>query len=177
MLASGHAAMHEAAAAQLGSAGWTVSSEVTFSIYGERGAIDVLAWHPQTRSLLVVELKTTIIDVQELLAAVDRYRRLAPRIARERGWDAVAVSVWVALRDRRTNRSRLAAHAAVLRNALPADGRSIHAWLRHPSGSIAGLSFLPNSSHESPMAVLAGRQRVRTVVARSALGGEVDHLR
>lgn len=32
--------------------------EVSFSIYGQRGVIDILAWHAATRSLLVIELKT-----------------------------------------------------------------------------------------------------------------------
>jgi hypothetical protein len=37
--------------------GWTVEPEVSFSIYGERGIIDQLAWHAATSHLLVVELK------------------------------------------------------------------------------------------------------------------------
>ena len=57
-----------------------------FSVYGERGVIDMLIWHPARRALLVVELKTEIVDVNELLGTLDRKRRLAKRIARERGW-------------------------------------------------------------------------------------------
>ena len=44
---------------------WVAVPEVTFSIYGERGAIDILAWHEPTRSLLVIELKTELVDIQE----------------------------------------------------------------------------------------------------------------
>jgi hypothetical protein len=65
-----------------------VVPEVSFSIFGERGVIDVLAWHAATRTILVIELKTVIADVNELIGNVDRKRRLAPRVAAERGWDA-----------------------------------------------------------------------------------------
>ena len=37
----------------LTAAGWEVAPEVSFSIYGERGVIDVLARHPTAGSLLV----------------------------------------------------------------------------------------------------------------------------
>jgi transcriptional regulator with XRE-family HTH domain len=82
-----HSAMHEAAAGMFASLnGWTAVPEVSYSIYGERGVIDILAWHAATRNVLVVELKTEIVDVQELIGRLDQKRRLAPRIARERGW-------------------------------------------------------------------------------------------
>jgi hypothetical protein len=66
--------------------GWSIAPEVSFSIWGERGLIDILAWHAPTRSLLVIELKTAIVDVSGLVGTVDRKRRLAPEIARSRGW-------------------------------------------------------------------------------------------
>ncbi len=56
MLNAGHAALHETVARRLVATGWRVSPEATFSIFGERGAIDLLAVHPSTGTLLVVEL-------------------------------------------------------------------------------------------------------------------------
>jgi transcriptional regulator with XRE-family HTH domain len=41
-----HAVMHEELAAHLD--GWEWRPEVTFSIFGERGIIDLLAWHAQS---------------------------------------------------------------------------------------------------------------------------------
>lgn len=41
---------------------WIVHPEVTFSIYGERGAIDIVAWHPGRRALLIIEAKSEIGD-------------------------------------------------------------------------------------------------------------------
>ncbi len=145
LVGAGHSAMHEVIAKLFTSTpGWVAAPEVSFSIYGERGVIDVLAWHRERRMLLVVELKTELISVESLIGQVDRYRRLAPRIGRERGWDAASVSGWVVLADSRMNRRRLARHATVLRGAFPVDGRSIPGWLRRPDRPISALSFLAN---------------------------------
>jgi hypothetical protein len=73
--------------------GWSVVAEVSFAIYGERGVVDLLAWHEATDSLVVIELKTAIVDIDEILGTLDRKRRLAVRIAAERGWKARSVSV------------------------------------------------------------------------------------
>jgi transcriptional regulator with XRE-family HTH domain len=63
---------------------WRLAPEVSFAIYGERGIIDVLAWHAMNRSLLVIELKTDIADVNELIGTFDRKVRLASKIGAER---------------------------------------------------------------------------------------------
>jgi transcriptional regulator with XRE-family HTH domain len=44
-----------------GLAGWTVRPEVSFNVYGERGVVDLVAWNPATRHLLVIELKTQFV--------------------------------------------------------------------------------------------------------------------
>jgi hypothetical protein len=58
-----HAALHEAVGRTLSEvAGREYAPEVSFSVYGERGIIDILAWHGASRALLVIELKTEIVD-------------------------------------------------------------------------------------------------------------------
>ena len=84
LLDAGHASIVERVAALLRSLGWEVAPEATFSVYGERGSIDLLAFHPGTGSLLVIEVKSTIPDVQATLAGIDRKARLAASVARER---------------------------------------------------------------------------------------------
>lgn len=113
---------------------WIVAPEVSFSIYGERGIVDMLAWHPGRRALLVIELKTDIVDINELLGTLDRKRRLAGRIGAERGWPADVVGSALIVAASRTNRRRLEAHDAALRNSLPDNGRRFRAWLGNPSG-------------------------------------------
>jgi transcriptional regulator with XRE-family HTH domain len=167
LLGARHSAMHERLARLFGELpDWEHAAEVSFSIYGERGAIDILAWQPARRALLVVELKTEIIDVQGLLAQVDRYRRLAPSIARARGWDASTVSCWVVVADSRTNRRRLAEHALVLRGAFPVDGRSIRRWLRDPRGLIEAMSFVTYNDPRNARRDIAARQRVSQSTGR-----------
>jgi hypothetical protein len=81
--------------------GWVSEPEVSFSIYGERGIIDVLAWHPVRRILLMIELKTELVDINDLMGSADRRRRLGAVIARDRGWDPAAIATWVVLAESR----------------------------------------------------------------------------
>ena len=143
MLNRRHSTLHELVARWFGEVvpAWALAPEVSYSIYGERGVIDILAWHPERRALLIIELNTDIVDVNDLIGAADRRRRLARTIVAERGWDPATVSVWVVVAPSRTNRRRVAAHEAMLRAAFPMDGRG----LRNPLGSVAALSFWPDS--------------------------------
>lgn len=166
LLNARHSALHESVARdfkRLG--GWIIAPEVSFSIRGERGVIDILAWHPRTRTLLVIELKTDIVDVNELMGTLDRKRRLAPVIARERGWNPATVAVWLIVADSTTNRRRVNSHASVLRAALPSDGRAAHGWLANPQREFRCLSFWSNARTASVNPDLAARRRVRRPVS------------
>jgi transcriptional regulator with XRE-family HTH domain len=163
LLNSRHSSLHEAVAQWFGDIvpAWVLAPEVSFSIYGERGVIDILARHPGRRALLIIELKTDIADVNDLVGAADRRRRLARTIAAERGWDPATVSVWIVVAPSRTNRRRVAAHAAMLRAAFPNDGRSMRAWLRDPFGAMAALSFWSDSTRRNVRPDRAPVRRVR----------------
>jgi transcriptional regulator with XRE-family HTH domain len=145
LLNARHAELHELVARWFASdlPAWALAPEVSFSIYGERGVIDILAWHEATRSLLVIELKTAIADVNELTGTADRKRRLAAQVARERGWNPATTSLWLIVSNTSTNRRRIATHRHMLAGLFPADARSIRRWLRQPEGPIAGISFWP----------------------------------
>lgn len=91
----------------------------------------------------MIELKAELVDINELMGSIDRKGRLAAAIARQRSWARTAIATWVVIADGRTNRRALAAHETVLRAKFPLDGRTVHAWLRRPSGPMAALSFLP----------------------------------
>ena len=58
-------------------AGWEAHVEVTFSRFGERGSVDVLGLHRASRSVVVVEVKTMIVSLEELLRSHDVKVRLA----------------------------------------------------------------------------------------------------
>lgn len=138
-----HSALHERLAGRLASAsGWVSAAEVSYSIYGERGVIDRLGFHADRRMLAVFEIKADLSDPAGLVSQVDRYRRLAPEVGHDRGWDAALVSCWAVVADTDTNRRRLTAHRELLRGAFPADGRVLKEWLRDPAGRVDGLTFL-----------------------------------
>jgi hypothetical protein len=160
--------MHEQVARLLeGTPGWAFAPEVSFAIYGERGIIDILAFHHPTRRLLVIELKTTLLDVQETVGTLDRKRRLAIRIARERGWNPLGVSVWLIVAGTRTNEHRISAHRSMLRAAFPVDGRAMRAWLRCPDRDVIALSTMPFAGHGGGKVPVAGRKRARSPVSRT----------
>jgi transcriptional regulator with XRE-family HTH domain len=162
LLNAGHSAMHEQMTGRFALLpDWLAQPEVSFAIYGERGVIDILAFHPARAALLVIELKTELVDVQALIGTVDRYLRLARRIAAERGWTSRSVSGWVILRDTMTNRRHVAAHAGLLGVAFPHDGVTMRRWLREPVGTLRALSFLSDRHRRNSSGRQPGSRRVR----------------
>ena len=162
LLAAGHSAMHEELARLFaGLPDWVSLPEVTFAIYGERGAIDVLAWHEPTRSLLVIELKTELVDMQETVGTLDRKVRLAVKVAREHGWDPLTVSSWLLIAESPTNRRAFGRHQAMLGQRFTVDGHAMAAWLRRPGGRVHALSFLSPSHRTGTGRRLAPVTRVR----------------
>jgi len=137
-----HAALVDQTLDLLAGLGWTAAAEVSFSIRGERGSIDVLAFHPRTGSLLVVEVKSVVPDLQAMLVALDRKGRLGREIARERGWAAGSVTKLLVLPDDRTARRRVGALVATFRAALPARTVEVRRWLKAPVGTGHGVLFL-----------------------------------
>ena len=162
LLNAGHAAMHEVIARHLDKLpGWVQAPEVSFAYYSEKGVIDILAFHEPTGSLLVIELKTEFVSLEDLLATMDVRLRHAAKIARERGWIAKTVSAWVVFAESRTNRRRVSAHASAVRSAFASDGHAIRSWLLKPVGSIRALSFWTDSRVAAVRRGVGAPRRVR----------------
>jgi transcriptional regulator with XRE-family HTH domain len=64
-----HASLVHEVAARLKSLGWAVRPELTFAAGRETGSVDILAWVPKRRAVLVVEVKSLVADLQDTLAA------------------------------------------------------------------------------------------------------------
>ncbi|HTK44728.1 MAG TPA: helix-turn-helix transcriptional regulator [Patescibacteria group bacterium] len=138
-----HAMLGDAVVSRLERLGWTVMPEVSYSEYGERGSIDLLAWHAEARTLLVIELKTELPSIEETVRRHDGKTRLAARIALDRfGWQAGAVARLLVLPDERTPRRQVERFANVLGRAYPLRGRAAWTWLASPAGAMSGLIFL-----------------------------------
>jgi transcriptional regulator with XRE-family HTH domain len=143
LLDAHHAATVESLARLYRSAGWHVIVEATFSEFGERGSIDLLAWHPATGDVAVNEVKASIGDVGNTVSGIDRKARLAPTIARKLGLTCRAVSRFLVVAEGQTSRRRVAEHSALFETAFPARGRRVRAWIRQLGGpSISGLLFV-----------------------------------
>jgi transcriptional regulator with XRE-family HTH domain len=143
-------------------AGWETWNEASYSVYGERGRIDMMAFHAPTRILEVAECKTGIWDVQDTLGKLDEKVRLAPRIAAERGWMATAVVGALVVLDGTTVRRRVEQHATLFA-PFSVRGRAASAWVRRPRPLLPGTGLLafvsPRTNHGRPGR--AGQRRVQ----------------
>jgi hypothetical protein len=143
--------------------GWDVAAEFTFSVYGERGSIDVCAWHASSRSLAVVEVKPLIDDLQDLLATLDRKVRLIPQLVKDRGWRPVSVSRLVVVFESSANRGTIRRHDSVFRASLPDRTIAVRRWLHGPIAPINGIWMVPATRTRVGMRAVRGRTRVRHV--------------
>lgn len=169
LLNARHSALHESVARTFRDLSeWEIAPEVSFNARGERGVIDILAWHGPTRTLLVIELKTEIVDINELMGTLDRKVRLAPSVAAARGWHAATLGVWLIVGDSEMNRRRVRAHRTMLRAAMPGDGRSVRTWLGAPTGTLRCLSFWANAAGVGTKRDVAVVKRVRKRAPRAA---------
>ncbi len=142
--------------------GYDIVHEVTFNHFGERGSIDILAWHRDSRALLVIEVKSEIVDVQLLLSTQDRKVRLAPALARDRfRSDAAAVASILVVPATTTSRRAIAGHAATFDVAFPARTVAVRRWLEKPKGDLRGIWFVPDISAGDGKSGRGGSSRVR----------------
>lgn len=146
----GHAALVEAVAGRLAGGGWEVVVEFTFNHYGDRGSVDVLGWHAGRRALAIVEVKTSLADLQQTLASMNRKRRIVPRlVAQERDWAPVIVGSILAISGTTGNRRRVAAHAATFRSVMPGGSVEARRWIRAPEAPLAAVWFLEGAEQRA----------------------------
>jgi transcriptional regulator with XRE-family HTH domain len=171
LLDEAHAALVEATVALLVRHGWIVVTEYSFNHFGERGAMDILAWHPAAATLLIVEIKSRLWDLQDMLGALDRKRRLVPGLARrEFGWNADSVGVLLVMPETRSHRASIERHRATFRTASPLGQVDVKRWLERPIGGLRGILFLNNVPQASTRQ-LARRKRARPTAGKASEPG------
>lgn len=172
LLDAAHARLSDDLVMLLASDGWEVAPEVSYSIYGERGSIDILAWHPGSACLLVVEVKTEFATLEGTFRKHDEKVRLARRVAKERfGWDAVATARLLVVPEHRTIRRQVEDKAALFGRVYPARNVAVRRWLRQPEGTMSGILFLPYTNTTRGLRGRATRKRVRSSRSRSGPRG------
>lgn len=152
-----HAAIVEALAAAFRAAEWRVEAEVSYSEFGERGRIDLLGLNPTGATLLIVEAKTELADLQDLLGGLSTKARLGPGIARRTGWHVARTVTMLAVAATAANRAVVRLHPALFSSFE-------RRWLREGAVPTPGqgrvLLWIPAAAAGRPR-WLAGRRRVR----------------
>jgi len=172
LLDDDHAALQAAWADRLRQWGWEVRVEVSFNHYGDRGRVDLLAWHTAYRILAVGEIKSELVDAQGLLGPLDVKVRLGSSLAAAAGWARPTVVVpLVVIRDGSTARSRLARFAPLFASFVHR-GREAVGCLRHPQRVTGGMLILSDlRTAGEARATRLGGQRVRLRKRGSSTGG------
>jgi transcriptional regulator with XRE-family HTH domain len=159
-----HAFLQNKTVELLSQLGWQVSTERSFNRYGDRGSVDILGWQPESRTLLIVEIKSEITSLEETLRVLDVKRRVVPIVARaEWGMDSSHVAAVLVMPDASTHRDLVRRHSALIKAALPKHGWDVRHWLAEPSGSLSGLMFLRHTGEGGAMRNATPSRRVRRV--------------
>jgi transcriptional regulator with XRE-family HTH domain len=143
LLEERHGALVREVAAVLAGLGFEVRVEYTFNIWGERGSIDVLAWHPLLRAVVAIEVKTRLVDFQAIGSVL---------VLPEESWARHAVRRFVPILD----------------TAFPARTVQVRRWLLRPIGDLRGIWFLSNDGLGSTIRRPGGPMRVRPRRAEAA---------
>ena len=154
----------------LGEPGWIVRPEVSFNLRGERGSSISSRGTPSTRTLLVIEVKTEIVDVGEIFGTFDRKRRLGATIGRQLGLEPSHVSAALVVADTSHEPSaHRSSTQATFGAVLPHGGRRFRGFLQRPDPARSLRSRLLANRHPGHARHERARlRRVRTTARRPA---------
>jgi len=124
-----HAVLNGYAARRFERLGWDTATEVAVGRPAPRGWIDLVAYRPEDRTLVVEETKTDLPDMGGLQRSVAFYEREAPFAARSLGWDPVRVIVLVVALDTEVIEARLRTNRDLAARAFPAPAGATLAWI------------------------------------------------
>jgi transcriptional regulator with XRE-family HTH domain len=172
LLDAEHAALVETAVVAFAGSGWMVALEWSFNHFGERGAVDILGWYAANKALAVVQLKSRVVDVQDLLGKLDRKVRLARELLpRDRGWDPNVVGRILVLPDTSTARDSIARLGRTFDASLPARTVETRRWLRDPREEFESIWFLRATRSAGGPALPRRASNVAGDPARTTLTG------
>ena len=145
--------------------GWHVATEVPIGHPIPKGWIDLLAYRPVDRALLIAELKGDLPDVGQVQRQVGFYARAAASVARPLGWRFEQLAVVVLALDSEAVAERVASNRSLIGHAFPGRVVDLEAWVRSAGARLPDgptLAFIDPASRRSRWLVrpTAGRQRV-----------------
>lgn len=127
-----HARMSGYVTRRLDRSGWLVATEVEVGGNRSRGWIDILAFSPATRNVLVIELKTELHDIGAIDRTLGWYEREAWAASRRLGWRPAVVASCLLLLMTVQNDAAIRLNRDVLRLVFPTRSRSLNAWVTGP---------------------------------------------
>lgn len=113
-------------------AGWRVAREVEIHHGRSHGWIDLLALHPDTEALLVIEYKTELRDLGLIERTLAWYERAAPETAGQLGWRPRSVASALLMLATETNEIRLAENRLALAGSFPVRAPELRSRLVDP---------------------------------------------
>jgi transcriptional regulator with XRE-family HTH domain len=117
-------------------AGWQVAREVEVGGGRSRGWIDILAYHPRTGLVLVVEVKTELRDLGQIERTLGWYEREAWASARRLSWRPTRVVGVLLLLGTEANEDRVRSNRDALDGAFRLRAVDLR---RMVEGSVAGI--------------------------------------
>ncbi|HEX5467165.1 MAG TPA: helix-turn-helix domain-containing protein [Candidatus Limnocylindrales bacterium] len=147
---------------------WLVATEVEIIDGRWHGWIDLLAFHPGTRVLLVIEVKTQLTDIGALERQIGWYERAAWAAARRRGWRPDAVRAAVLLLDSAENHVTLRDQRTTLQASYPIRADRLNELVEH--GRLAGDHW---PARARALASVDPASRRRAWLKRTPLDGRV----
>jgi len=141
--------------------GWLVQREVQIGSPSRPGWIDILAFNPVGLVLLVIEVKTELIDLGGLERQLRWYVREAPRAATQFGWQPEALQGCVLLLSTSAIDDRIRENAAGVRQIFPRRWRDLVQVVRGETISGRGWGI----------AMIDPRSRVRNWCRPTVLDG------
>jgi transcriptional regulator with XRE-family HTH domain len=120
-----HARCAAYVARRLGGTGWLVRREVEIVGRRSHGWIDILAFHPETRALLVIEVKTEIHDLGRIERTLGWYAREARSVASGLGWRPASLRTVLLVLATAANDERLGENRDALAQTFPVRGMAV----------------------------------------------------
>jgi transcriptional regulator with XRE-family HTH domain len=131
---------------RLAADGWLTAGEVEIVEGRSRGWIDVLAFHPATRTLLVIEVKTEIHDLGQIERTLAWYGRAAWSASKRLGWRPRRVERCVLVLATEANDARLFANRVALAASFPVRSADLLLVREGRPLTGAGLALIDPSS-------------------------------
>ncbi|HEY7131570.1 MAG TPA: helix-turn-helix domain-containing protein [Candidatus Limnocylindrales bacterium] len=131
-----HARLCAYIARNLARSGWTARAEIEIGEGRFRGWIDLLAYRAEDRSLLCIEVKSTMVDTGRTLRSLGWYARSARPAASHFGWrPRVVLPVLLVLATVESD-ARLASQQDLIRTRLPGGASELLQWIRSPAAAV-----------------------------------------